>query len=105
MAILYSYPIAQPALNDLLLGTHVEADRPYDGNPTKSFYMRDIVNLMTTTTVSNATATPLSLATLNALYPSAMIGFKVQCANPAVLKIYEKTNTTAWVSYTIAIVS
>jgi hypothetical protein len=42
---------------------------------------------------------------LNATYPSAMIGFKVQCANPAVLKIYEKTNTTAWVSYTIAIVT
>jgi Tfp pilus assembly protein PilV len=104
MAILYSYPIAQPALNDLLLGTHVEADRPYDGNPTKSFYMRDIVNLATATTVSNPTATPLSLATLNATYPNAMIGFKVQCANPAVLKIYEKTNTTAWVSYTIALV-
>jgi Tfp pilus assembly protein PilV len=104
MAILYSYPIAQPAITDLLLGTHVDPDRPYDGNPTKSFYMADIINLAGTTTVSNATATPLSLATLNTLYPNAMIGFKVQCANPAVLKIYEKTSTTAWVSYTIAIV-
>jgi len=105
MAILYSYPIAQPALTDLLLGTHVEVDRPYDGNPTKSFSMAAVINLAETKTVSNATTTPLSLATLNTLYPNAMIGFKVQCANPAVLKIYEKTNTTAWVSYTIAIVS
>ena len=104
MAIIYSYPIAQPSLKDLLLGTHVEEGRPYDGNPTKSFYMSDIINLVSNTTVSNPTATALSLETLNALYPSAMIGFKVQCANPAVLKIYEKTNTTAWVSYTIALV-
>ena len=105
MAILYSYPIASPALTDLLLGTHIDPERPQDGNPTKSFHISDVVNLVSNTTVSNPTATTLSLATLNALYPSAMIGFKVQCANPAVLKIYEKTNTTAWVSYTIALVT
>jgi hypothetical protein len=105
MAILYSYPIAQPAITDLVLGTHVDPDRPYDGNPTKSFYMADIINLAETKTVSNPTAVALSGNTLNTLYPNAMIGFKVQCANPAVLKIYEKTNTTAWVSYTIALVT
>jgi hypothetical protein len=104
MAIIYSYPIAQPALTDLLLGTHVDLDRRYDGNPTKSFTMSDVINLVSNTTVSNSTATALSLATLNTLYPDAMIGFKVQCTNPAVLKIYEKTNTTAWVSYSIALV-
>jgi hypothetical protein len=104
MAILYSYPIAQPAITDLLLGTHVDPDRPYDNNPTKSFYMADIVNLVATTTVSNATAVGLNSATLNTLYPNAMIGFKVQCTNPAVLKIYEKTNTSTWVSYSIVTV-
>lgn len=104
MAIIYSYPIAQPALTDLLLGTHVDLDRRYDGNPTKSFTMSDVINLVSNTTVSNSTATALSLGTLNTLYPDAMIGFKVQCTNPAVLKIYEKTNTTAWVSYSIALV-
>jgi len=105
MAIIYSYPIAQPALTDLLLGTHVDLDRRFDGNPTKSFTMSDVINLVSNTTVSNSTSTPLSLATLNTLYPDAMIGFKVQCTNNAVLKIYEKTNTSAWVSYTIAVVS
>lgn len=104
MAIITSYPLAQPALTDLLLGTHVDPDRRYDGNPTKSFYMADVINLMQTTTVSNATATPLTLGQLNTTYPNAMIGFKVQCVNPAVLKIYEKTSTTAWVSYSITVV-
>jgi hypothetical protein len=105
MAILYSYPLATPAITDLILGSKVDKDSPQNGNATKSFSMAEVINLVATTTVSNSTATPLSLATLNATYPSAMIGFKVQCANPAVLKIYEKTNTTAWVSYTIAIVT
>jgi hypothetical protein len=105
MAIVYSYPLAQPAITDLILGSKVDKDSPQKGNATKSFLMADIINLVETKTVSNPTATPLSLATLNATYPSAMIGFKVQCTNPAVLRIYEKTNTTAWVSYTIAIVT
>ena len=100
MAIVYSYPQATPTLSDTVLGTQFD----YDGNPTKSFLISDIVNLVANTTVSNSTAVTLSLAALNAAYPSAMIGFKVQCANPAVLKIYEKTST-AWVSYTITIVT
>lgn len=104
MAIIYSYPMATPALTDLLLGTHVYQDGRHDANPSKSFSIGDIVNLVETKTVSNSTSTALSLATLNATYPTAMIGFRVQCANPAVLKIYEKTSTTAWVSYSIALV-
>ena len=36
MAILYSYPIAQPALDDLLLGTQTEVVNN-EGNFTKSF--------------------------------------------------------------------
>jgi hypothetical protein len=105
MAIIYSYPIAQPLISDLLLGTHIDPERLHDGNPTKSFYMSDIINLVETKTVNNSTSTVLSLATLNATYPTAMIGFRVQCPNPAVLKIYEKTATAAWVSYSIALVS
>ncbi len=101
MAIIYSYPQAPVTLMDFVLGTQFEDI----GSPTKSFAIKDIVNFVANTTVSNSTATPLSLATLNTLYPSALIGFKVQCANPAVLKIYEKTGTTAWVSYSIALVS
>ena len=105
MAIIYSYPVAQPTLSDLLLGTHIDLERPNDSNATKSFTISDVINLIDTKTVSNSTSTPLNSTTLNTLYPNAMIGFKVQCTNNAVLKIYEKTNTTAWVSYTIAIVS
>ena len=100
MAIIYSYPGATPTISDTVLGAQFD----YDGNPTKSFLIADIVNLVANTTVSNSTAVALSLAALNAAYPSAMIGFKVQCANPAVLKIYEKT-LTGWVSYTITIVT
>ena len=105
MAILYSYPLATPAVADLILGSKIDPNKPQDGNLTKSFLMADIINLVANTTVSNPTSTALSLVTLNTLYPSAMIGFKVQCPNLAVLKIYEKTNTTAWISYSIAIVS
>jgi len=104
MAIIISYPLATPTDSDLILGSKVDPSNPQSTNQTKSFLMADIINLASNTTVSNATATPLSLATLNTLYPNAMIGFKVQCTNPAVLKIYEKTSTTAWVSYTIAVV-
>jgi hypothetical protein len=100
MAIVYSYPGATPTISDTVLGTQFD----YDGNPTKSFLIADIVNLVANTTVNNSTAVALSLAALNTAYPSAMIGFKVQCTNPAVLKIYEKTST-AWASYTIAIVT
>jgi len=101
MAIIYSYPGATPTLSDTLLGNQFD----FDGNATKSFAISEIINLVATKTVSNGTAVALSLAALNAAYPNAMIGFKVQCANPAVLKIYEKTNTVAWVSYTITIVT
>jgi hypothetical protein len=51
-----------------------------------------------------STAVALNSAALNIAYPNAMIGFKVQCVNPSVSKIYEKTNTTSWVAYPIAVV-
>jgi len=106
MAIIYSYPIAQPAITDLLLGTHVDQDRPRDGNPTKSFYISDVMNLVGTSTVSNPTAVALTLANLNTLYPNAMVGFKVQCVNLSPARIYEKTADgnvvdSNWASYNI----
>ena len=64
----------------------------------------EIVNMVSTSTVYNSTAVALNSAALNSAYPTAMIGFKVQCTNPSVLKIYEKTNTTSWVSYSIVVV-
>ena len=107
MAIVYSYPGASPTLSDTVLGTQFD----YDGNPTKSFLIADIVNLVANTTVSNSTAVPFDQAALNTLYPNAMIGFKVQCVNLASPKIYEKTALsvsgpfTTWVSYKITLVA
>lgn len=42
MAIIYSYPIAQPTADDLLLGT----DLGGDGKPTKNFTIQSIVDLL-----------------------------------------------------------
>ena len=42
MAIVYSYPGATPTLSDALLGTQFDSD----GNPTKSFQISDIVDLI-----------------------------------------------------------
>ena len=51
MAIIYSYPIAQPLISDLLLGTHIDPERLHDGNPTKSFNMQDVITLAVDTTL------------------------------------------------------
>ena len=52
-------------------------------------------------TVTNSTqATNFTAATLNAAYPTATIGFTVQCTNAAVLKSYQKT-ATGWISSVI----
>lgn len=52
-------------------------------------------------TVTNSTqATNFTAATLNATYPTATIGFTVQCTNAAVLKSYQKT-ATGWISSVI----
>jgi hypothetical protein len=107
MAIVYSYPEGIPTLSDTLLGTQFD----YESPATKSFSIADIVNLIATTTVSNSTAVALNQATLNTLYPNAMIGFKVQCVNLMSPKIYEKTALsvsgpfTTWVSYNITLVA
>jgi len=101
MAIVYSYPGATPTISDTVLGTQFD----YDGNPTKSFLIADIVNLVANTTVSNLTGSDFDLATLNLTFPNAMIGFKVQCPDPNVLKIYEKGTGTDWLVYPITLVT
>jgi hypothetical protein len=101
MAIIYSYPTATPEAADLLVGTEITGTGE-DVPRTRTFTISSIASFVTNNnTVTNTTSVALSLATLNSTYPSATIGFKVQCANAAVLKIYEKTST-AWISYTIA---
>lgn len=101
MAITSSYPIAVPAITDTVVGTKfVENKEPV----TSSFNMGDIINMVENTTVANSTSTALNSTALNLAYPNAMIGFRVQCVNSSVLKIYEKTNTTSWVSYSIVVV-
>lgn len=53
-------------------------------------------------TVTNSTqTTAFTVTTLNSVYPTATIGFTVQCTNGAVLKSYQKTST-GWISYIIA---
>jgi hypothetical protein len=44
MAIVYSYPGATPTISDTVLGTQFD----YDGNPTKSFLISDIIGLVPT---------------------------------------------------------
>jgi hypothetical protein len=102
MAISYAYPTVTPELQDLLIGTEMAIQGGEDSPRTRTFTVGSIASFVTNNnTVTNATASALSLATLNSTYPSATIGFKVQCSDNAVLKIYEKT-ATAWISYTIA---
>ena len=43
MAIIYSYPTVTPTVNDLVLGTDVDAA----GKPTKNFTVQSIINLVT----------------------------------------------------------
>ena len=42
MAIIYSYPVITPTVDDLLLGT----DQGGDGKPTKNFTVQSIVDLL-----------------------------------------------------------
>jgi hypothetical protein len=48
--------------------------------------------------VDNTTLTPLTLIQLNTLYPTALLGFEVQCVT--ISTIYKKT-TLGWVSHAI----
>ena len=99
MAIVYSYPIATPESQDLLVGTEMALQGGEDTPKTRTFTIGSIASFVTNNnTVTNTTTSALSLATLNSTYPSATIGFKVQCSDIAVLKIYEKTST-GWISY------
>lgn len=101
MAVLYSYPPATPTINDMVLGAKFTDEH---GITTNSFYVRDLVNLMQTTTVTYDGLEILTTESLNTLYPNAMVGFKVQGINAAVLTMYEKTSGTDWISYAIEIV-
>ena len=46
MAIIYSYPLATPAIADLILGSKIDPLNPQNGNPTKSFSISDIIGLV-----------------------------------------------------------
>jgi hypothetical protein len=100
MAILYSYPHATPAITDMVLGAKF---RENENTSTNSFYVHELINLMQTTTITYSGITALTTASLNELYPDAMIGFKVQGVNPGLLMMYEKTNTSTWIKYPITI--
>ena len=107
MAIVYSYPEGIPTIADTVIGTQFD----YESPATKSFSIADIVNLIATTTVGNAATSAPTAAVLNALYPNAMIGFKVQYVDLGVPKIYEKIQQTTvgvdttWASYNITLVA
>jgi hypothetical protein len=98
MAIQYSYPIATPGLNDTVLGVKF---RENEGISTNSFYIRDLINFIDTTTVVYEDTRSLDEDDLNAEYPNAMIGFRVQAINLGTPKIYEKSSGPLWFSYTI----
>jgi hypothetical protein len=101
MAILYSYPTAQPSINDIVLGAKFTDQY---GITTNSFVIHDLINLMQTTTVTYEGTEPLTAEDLDTLYPNAMVGFKVQGIFEDVLTMYEKTIRELWISYAIQIV-
>ena len=59
MAIIYSYPTATPKASDLLIGTVTydgTSGTPVDGNPTRTFNIGDIANLLCSYTLSSQSA-------------------------------------------------
>ena len=59
MAIIYSYPTATPKASDLLIGTVTydgASGTPVDGNPTRTFNIGDIANLLGGYTLSSQAA-------------------------------------------------
>ena len=59
MAIIYSYPTATPKASDLLIGTVTydgASGMPVDGNPTRTFNIGDIANLLGGYTLSSQAA-------------------------------------------------
>ncbi len=59
MAIIYSYPTATPKASDLLIGTVTydgTSGTPVDGNPTRTFNIGDIANLLGGYTLSSQAA-------------------------------------------------
>ena len=59
MAIIYSYPTATPKASDLLIGTVTydsTSGTPVDGNPTRTFNIGDIADLLGGYTLSSQSA-------------------------------------------------
>lgn len=100
MAIIYSYPHATPTISDMVLGAKFHQN---EGISTNSFYISELINLIGTTTETYTESAALTSANLNALYPQAMIGFKVQATHPDLLLIYEKTATSDWLAYNVIV--
>lgn len=98
MAIIYSYPHASPSLNDMVLGAKFKENGEITTN---SFYVRDLLNFIETTTVVYEGTRVPDEDDLNTDYPNAMIGFRVQAINLGTPKIYEKSIGFSWYSYTI----
>ena len=83
MAIIYSYPISTPKLDDLLIGTSIFDENDLTsqrGNPTVSFSLQSIVDLVATITgaqdlqqVTNVGATTTNTVTVSNLIVSGTI--------------------------------
>jgi hypothetical protein len=101
MAVTYAYPTTTPELQDLLIGTEMAVQGGEDTPRTRTFTIQSIRDLVQKTVTNSTQATAFTSTTLNSTYPTATIGFTVQCTNAAVLKSYQKT-ATGWISYTIA---
>ena len=67
MAIIYSYPQVKPKASDLLIGTvtyDATGENPVDGNPTRTFSVQDVANLVASyelSTTQNGTNATLRL--------------------------------------------
>ena len=83
MAIIYSYPVSTPKLDDLLIGTSIFDENDLTsqrGNPTVSFSLQSIVDLVATITgaqdlqqVTNVGATTTNTVTVSNLIVSGTI--------------------------------
>ena len=67
MAIIYSYPQSRPKLTDLILGTVTYDDTtqsPVEGNPTRTFSLADVADLLGKYTLSSEQAGNVAAITL-----------------------------------------
>ena len=94
MSVQYSYSVVAPELGDLLLGTEISSAGETTPK-TRSFTIGSIITLANIPPVyTSGTTVALSLSALNAIYPNALVGTRVQCASIIAGAIrYEKTST------------